>query len=57
MRLDEDFALAADSIARRADAAGASDLAALVRGWTLPAFDDRQVVREMIGIKTLKMES
>lgn len=43
-RLDEEFAAAADAIARRADAAGAPELAALVRGWTLPALDDRQVV-------------
>jgi len=46
-RLDEDFAAAADSIARRAEKAGASDFAALVRGWTIPAFDDRQVVVEI----------
>jgi hypothetical protein len=43
-QLDADFAAAADAIARRADAAGAPDLAGLIRGWTIPAPDDRQIV-------------
>ncbi|MFM9059181.1 MAG: hypothetical protein ACKOSQ_08665 [Planctomycetaceae bacterium] len=43
-RLDEDFGERTAAIARRADAAGAGDLAALVRGWPLPMVDDRQVV-------------
>jgi hypothetical protein len=43
-RLEEEFAERAAGIARRAEAAGAAELAALVRGWSLPALDDRQVV-------------
>lgn len=43
-RLDEDFEHRAAGIAQRAEAAGAGELATLVRGWSLPLLDDRQIV-------------
>jgi hypothetical protein len=43
-RIAEDFAAAAAAVVRRAEAAGASELAAVVRGWDLPAEGDRQIV-------------
>lgn len=43
-RLDEQFGRRVEAIARRAEAAGAENLATLVRGWSPPVPDDRQVV-------------
>ncbi len=43
-RLDEEFGERVAGIATRAEAAGVKDIAAVVRGWSLPALDDRQVV-------------
>jgi len=43
-RLDEEFRERLTMIATRAEAVGAMEFAALVRRWSLPALDDRQVV-------------
>lgn len=43
-RLDEEFGERVAGIARRAEAAGAAEFAALVRGWAVPTLDDRQIV-------------